>query len=290
MATSTSCRRCAQRDVHRVPARAAGHTQQIDARRTRSRSKLGKPGGYTRLIDAYNGDCRRHDSYLFDIQALNDICGDLRAGDDCHPRHRRADAGRRSQASPRPGDPTTRSSTSIFSAMAASTGDHPAQGRRAAVRDRRRARHRSEGGVGGHCALSPRPGREAQAHNRTIISTRTTSRDHDGRRAPRRALESVRSTAVSSSRRSRSRSREILEYIDYLLVTRSPVKTGAYQRNHRLFADGVETDPRKPEPRCQGTGSSSTTGPTRARSRLVDRPRKARRRTRASTRARWHWP
>jgi hypothetical protein len=35
--------------------------------------------------------------------------------------------------------------------------------------------------------------------------------------------------------------RELLEYAEYLLVLRSPVKTGHYQKNHRLFADGTET-------------------------------------------------
>lgn len=40
---------------------------------------------------------------------------------------------------------------------------------------------------------------------------------------------------------------EILAYIDYLLVTRSPIKTGAYQRSHRLFADGQQVfDPLNP--------------------------------------------
>jgi hypothetical protein len=44
--------------------------------------------------------------------------------------------------------------------------------------------------------------------------------------------------------------REILEYIDYLLITRSPVgepPEPTYGRSHRLFADGVETDPQNPE-------------------------------------------
>jgi hypothetical protein len=38
----------------------------------------------------------------------------------------------------------------------------------------------------------------------------------------------------------------VLEYLDYLLVTRSPVLSGKYQRSHRLFADGSETDPLNP--------------------------------------------
>lgn len=52
-----------------------GHTQQIDALNALA-VKLGKPGGYTRLIDAYNA-IAGGTTYTFDIQALNDICGDL---------------------------------------------------------------------------------------------------------------------------------------------------------------------------------------------------------------------
>jgi hypothetical protein len=54
---------------------AGGHTQQIAALNALA-VKLGKPGGYTRLIDAYNA-IAGGTSYQFDIQALNDICGDL---------------------------------------------------------------------------------------------------------------------------------------------------------------------------------------------------------------------
>lgn len=42
---------------------------------------------------------------------------------------------------------------------------------------------------------------------------------------------------------------EILEYIDYLLTSRSPVggpPEPTYGRSHRLFADGTETDPEHP--------------------------------------------
>jgi hypothetical protein len=42
---------------------------------------------------------------------------------------------------------------------------------------------------------------------------------------------------------------EIVEFIDAMLVMRSPVgPSGNYARSHQLFADGVETDPEKPAP------------------------------------------
>jgi hypothetical protein len=88
---------------------------------------------------------------------------------------------------------------------------------------------------------------EAQAHNRKIISSEAAIREItavDGRRgAP---LESVKIDGGSIVTLLPFAVREILEYIDALLVIRSPVKTGAYQRNHRLFAGGVETDPENP--------------------------------------------
>lgn len=44
---------------------------------------------------------------------------------------------------------------------------------------------------------------------------------------------------------------EILEYIDFLLISRSPIGpeggAGTYNRSHRLFADGTETDPATPK-------------------------------------------
>jgi hypothetical protein len=88
---------------------------------------------------------------------------------------------------------------------------------------------------------------EAQAHNRTIISSEAAIREItavDGRRgAP---LESVKVDGGQIVTLLPFAVREILEYIDAMLVIRSPVKTGAYQRTHRLFADGTETDPENP--------------------------------------------
>jgi hypothetical protein len=43
---------------------------------------------------------------------------------------------------------------------------------------------------------------------------------------------------------------EIIEYIDFLLISRSPIGppggAGTYSRSHRLFADGAEADPVNP--------------------------------------------
>jgi hypothetical protein len=71
----------------------------------------------------------------------------------------------------------------------------------------------------------------------------------DGRRgAP---LESVKLDGGTISTLFPFSVAEILEYIDYLLITRSPVGptggAGTYQRSHRLFADGTETDPAHPK-------------------------------------------
>jgi hypothetical protein len=54
---------------------AGGHTMQIDALNALA-VKLGKAGGHTRLIDAYNA-IAGGTTYQYDMQALNDICGDL---------------------------------------------------------------------------------------------------------------------------------------------------------------------------------------------------------------------
>lgn len=39
---------------------------------------------------------------------------------------------------------------------------------------------------------------------------------------------------------------DVIEFIDAMLILHSPVKTGAYQRSHLLFADGNEADPMHP--------------------------------------------
>ena len=39
---------------------------------------------------------------------------------------------------------------------------------------------------------------------------------------------------------------DVLTFIDQQLIEHSPVKTGRYQRSHKLYADGTETDPDDP--------------------------------------------
>src|SRR4051812_19689821 len=89
---------------------------------------------------------------------------------------------------------------------------------------------------------------EVRAHNRTILggsSSQAEITTVDGRRgAP---LESVKLDGGRIDTLFPFPVIEILEYIDYLLVMRSPVGppggAGTYGRSHRLFADGTETNP-----------------------------------------------
>lgn len=89
--------------------------------------------------------------------------------------------------------------------------------------------------------------REAQTFNRRLVGNEHDLREIttvDGKRgAP---LESVKPDGGVIVTTLPFAIQEILSYIDALLVIRSPVLTGAYQRNHRLFADGSETDPENP--------------------------------------------
>lgn len=89
---------------------------------------------------------------------------------------------------------------------------------------------------------------EVRHHNRTISGSDNQEDEItavDGRRgAP---LESVRLDGGTIDTLFPFPIADLLEYIDYLLITRSPVLSGRYSRSHRLFADGIETDPDHPD-------------------------------------------
>jgi hypothetical protein len=93
---------------------------------------------------------------------------------------------------------------------------------------------------------------DVKAHNRAILGGGAKVQEIttvDGKRgAP---LESVKLDGGRIDTLFPFPVAEILGYIDYLLVTRSPIGppggAGTYNRSHRLFADGSETNPEAPK-------------------------------------------
>lgn len=94
---------------------------------------------------------------------------------------------------------------------------------------------------------------EAKEHNRRFLGAGVDNEitTVDGRKGA--SLESVNPDGGRIVTIFPFAIREILEYIDALLVMRSPVGSSSkganlpsYQRSHRLFADGSETSPENP--------------------------------------------
>jgi len=85
---------------------------------------------------------------------------------------------------------------------------------------------------------------EAQEQNRLALGFVPPHETYvDGRRgAP---MESVKPDGVIVSEFEVMA--DMFGYIDLLLITHSPVKSGRYRRSHLLLADGVEIDPSSPQ-------------------------------------------